>query len=524
MNLKISLSKRRVKSENYWLKEWINSTFFLAIAFANYFLPFFICLMAGINKEPQEPEYVIGIGLSTGFMVNIFQIGAILCMTLSFGTILYTRKRKFRPLTNAEIFTFQIMTVIIIGIILIPLYIGFSYLYMYFSGAFSNTRQAVCDYGLNFLVSSSPSMLLVALNTFLIYKVFFDRQKNWKSILLIFINLVINCLCVGLIGYFVGQNTYSYGYGLVVGNVICVLFNLAVLYKYKLLWKLKFTLKLKSFLFILRKVWGFALSNLFITFLRSFLLLAVGASLKVNSQLTPWNYLLGKIIWYNALYMLLFINSGLGQQLSYIAVRNYQDTPKTYNDAAKLYWFLPLLSLVITGGFAVGFNYLIVPIAHLYASNSIPGTLPGPNGFNLVYATGVGSINYFIGFPYSKTYLYTAIFVVLVTLSTAFKALTPIKILKTKKEDRKDKITVIVSACLVLGFIVGVGIGVRDLPSFPYMEGFGMAMVCMGAMFAVLNGLGFLKAKKNNAKLWDNDINANCIECKKVTIRWDISK
>ena len=522
MKLQINLFKNRVKQENLWMKEWIHSTFFLAFAFANYFLPFFICLMAGVNKEPQEPEYVIGIGLSTGFMVNIFQVGAILCMTLSFGTILYTKKNKFRPLTNAEVFTTQLITVIVIGLILMPLYIGFSYLYMYYSGAFSNTRDAVCEYGLNFLVSSSPSILLMSVNTFTIYKVFFDKQKNFKSILLIFINLIINCLCTGLIGCFVGQNTYSYGYGLVVGNVICLLFNLMILWKCNILWKLQFSFRLSSYLKIIRKVWGFTLTNLFVTFLRSFLILAVGASLKINDQLTSWNYLLGKIIWYNALYMLMFINSGLGQQISYIGFRAYENTPRVYNDAVKLWWFLPLFSFITTGALAVGFNFLINPIAHLYASNSIPGILNGPTEYATVYATGVGSISYFVGLPYSKTYLYTAIFVTLVAVSTSFKALTPIKIEQTKKELIKDRITFIISVCITLGFIIGVGIGVRNLPEFPYMEGFGMAMMCISALFVILNSLGFLKAIKTNRLLWDNNINNNLDKNNHSEHQWNL--
>lgn len=506
---KLSLAQVRTKRKNLYLKEVINSTFFIGFAFANYFLPFFICLIAGATKTPYAPEYVVGIGLATSFMVVIFQFSAILAMTLSFGEMIYRNQKKLQSMNKSEIFTLQLFITVVVGIFLVPLYIGFSYLYMYFCGAFANTREAVCNFGLNFLLSSSPSMLFTSINTYLIYQVFFRKHNNWLALLLVFINLFINTLTVGLFGYYLTNiNTFSYGIGLCVGNIICLVINYLVINSMDLIYPIRINFHIKSFMKILQKISVIAFVNLYIVILKSIMILAVGLSLHVNEKDSPWNYLISKIIWYNALYLIGFFNAGLMQQISYLGVKNYQDSAKFYNDALKFCWLIPLVTAVAVTAMVVGFGYLVDPLANLYASNAAAGS-------GIVGSGQPGSIAWFITMPNNRTYLWTAVFLVLVAFSTSLGVLTPVKVFKSKKEKTKENLTTIISATLVLIFIIAFGCGIHS-NHFQYMEVFACGLVIIGAVFCALKLLGFLSALKNNVKLYGSNFNKPACEQPKV--------
>lgn len=506
---KLSLAQVRTKKKNLYLQELLNSTFFIGFAFANYFLPFFICLIAGATKTPFAPEYVVGIGLATSFMVVIFQFSAILAMSLSFGEMIYRNQKKLVSMNKSEIFTLQLFITIVVGILLVPIYIGLSYLYMYFCGAFENTREAVCNFGLNFLLSSSPSMFLTSINTYFIYQIFFRKQNNWLALLLVFVNLAINTLSVGLFGYYLTTvNTFSYGIGLCVGNVLCLVINFLIINSMDLIYPIRINFHIKSFMRIMKKISVIAFVNLYIVILKSVMLLAVGLSLHVNEKDSPWNYLLSKIIWYNALYLIGFFNAGLMQQISYLGVKNYQDSARFYNDALKYCWLVPLVTLICVTGMVVGFGYLINPLANLYASNAAVGS-------GIVGSGQPGSIAWFITMPNNRTYLWTAVFLVLVAFSSSLGVLTPINVFKSKKERTKENLTNIISATLVLVFIIAFGCGIHS-SYFQYMEVFACGLVIVGTIFCVLKLLGFLSALKNNVKLYGSKFNKP--ECETIKV------
>lgn len=526
--MRLSFKKNRTRAENLFLKEIVKSTFFIGFAFANYFLPFFICLMAGVVKNPLKPEYIVGIGLSTSYLVVIFQLGSILAMSLSFSNIIYQKHKGFRALNKDQINTFHLVIVFVSGIVLVPIYIGFAYLYMYFCGAFSNTRQAVCEFGLNFLLSSSPSILFMTINTFLIYKIFFEKRQNLQAIIVVFINLFINCFCSAFIGIYVDWiNTYSFGIGISIGSVVCLFVNVLILLSKGLLWKLKFTLHIKDYISTFKTIWTVAFVNLYITFLKSIMVLAVGLSLKVQSKYTPWDYLLSKIVWYNAIYLLGFFNNGLTQQLGYIAINNYDRVPKLYGDAYKYALLLPIFTIIFTIALVVAFGYCVTPISNLYASHADPslgvvGSGPMPTPDEIAHGKPI-PITCFLLTPYNRTYLWTAVFIVLIALSTSLGALTPIKVVnKTKKETRKENLTTIISATLVLIFIIAFGCGIQS-PHFQGMEIFSCGLIIISCVFCVMKLLGFLVALKKNKYLYKLNIN-QLPQPKVCSKQWDASE
>ena len=519
--MKINLNRTRLKRPNFYLKELWNSSFFVFFAFANYFLPFFMCLMAGITKSGYSIQYVFIIGMASGFLVNFLQIGSILCMTLSFGKLIYKHEEGFKSVSNNEIFTFQLITVLFLSVILMPIYFGITYMFLHFIGGYKNTLNIVSGFGLDFLGTTTPSVLLMTLNTFFIYKIFFDKNKNWKSVLLIFINLIINSFFVFIFGYYVTQlSMYSYGVGLIVGNLISLIVNLVFICSENIPMKLQFTIKMMPYIKTLGKVWNLALVSIYGTILRSIILMIVSLSLKVNTLYNMWNYMMATILWYHTFYLLLFVNGGLTQQISYLKVKNCENRAEYYTDALKFAWVLPLFAILSSTSLVLAYNWLMGPIASVYISNYDPSLLEGPKQLTHAFVYGKGSITSFMREPYSKAYVFTGIFVVFVTLSTSLGSVVPFKLRKSTKEDVISMISGLIVESAVLAFIIGFGVGVK-IPSLPYMQVYCLALLITGIVFLVLKGLGVLGSVKKIKKLWNEESCLTTGACKRP-YTWNI--
>lgn len=341
--------------------------FFIVSSFLISFLPIVICLISGSIKTTGA-EILMGIGLLSSFQIIFTNIGMVLSITMAITIVKLRNERNNKDLglhDDYGIIATQFIVNFVVGIVMTGLYIGLSYLYIIYNCDHPN-MVLVRNEGINFIWSTSPTILLNSWFSIFIIIIFRNRG-NFIASMLMFFNFTLTVVAMCILAFC--TNLYSIGIGIsinigIIVSIIIIIIALLIKkehYKWRNLRmnKAQFNLLLKnSYRVSFESSWRASTRGLVIV------ILSIISS--YENQILPLNMIMAKILWFNMNFFLPYFGTGVSNALKYYTV--HKGANYSFADMKPFLVFVALI--IICNTFTSGVWMLCMPyIVNSYISN-----------------------------------------------------------------------------------------------------------------------------------------------------------
>lgn len=486
------------------VKLFFKNYFFIFFSFANCFLPLAISFIIAYAKTTDAINFVIGTGLVSGFIVSFYQLG----FTFSFAilNLLSTLKKgnsSFLKLNQQHIIAQQYIGSVLIGIVLIGLFCVLCFLYLKFAGDYPNTPM-IAKYGDDFAFSSSPTILIVLLNSTTLFNIFY-KVGNLRTTIIAFFQLIIDLFFISLIGLLTPHlHVYGFAIGLIVGSLVNLIISSTISYLLKI--RMCFSLNKNTKQHVVKVFYNMlkiSLINLYYTSLRVLVVIVMAASLQTYKHIAFYNFMIAKILYFLGLYVFSFFSNGTVYTLTYIK-STYKTHPNIFNASYSTNWIIVLVMGLCTTAIALGYYFGVPGLVEHFIMNVDPNDLIPPSASvhditKYVGVWGPEGVMSFIGLPQNATLLLIVLAVIILSLTSAMMV-DPIAKKKPKKKIL-SLLSQIWRPTFSLCFIVGFGFGMFNKGPFHYMESFAVAYTINASVLCLYQFVRWIiinKRFKNN--------------------------
>ena len=341
--------------------------FFIVSSFFISFLPIAICLISGSIKTTGA-EILMGIGLLSSFQIIFTNIGMVLSITMAITIEKLKNQRNNKDIglhDDYGIIATQFIDNFAVGIVMTGLYIGLSYLYITYNCDHPN-MDLVRNEGINFIWSTSPTILLNSWFSIFIIIIFRNRG-NFIASMLMFFNFALTVIAACIFAFC--TNLYSIGIGISINigilvSIIIIIITLLIKkehYKWKNLKmnKAQFNLLLKnSYRVSFESSWRASTRGLVIVIFS-----IISSS---ENYILPLNMIMAKILWFNMNFFLPYFGTGVSNALKYYTV--HKGAKYSFADMKPFLVFVVLI--IISNTFTSVVWTLCMPnIVNSYISN-----------------------------------------------------------------------------------------------------------------------------------------------------------
>lgn len=347
-----------------FLKE---SIIFIVFWLINGLIPILICLIcASIQK--YGAYYVLGIGYITAFQLAYVQIGWVVSIAILFIIKRMSESNSIHKANYNNLYYNGFITMIIVGLILVPLFFAPSYIYNYFANNHVNTiiSQKIAE---NYIYGLLIYIFTNVIISFIIMNIHTKHGLKLSLPLLVISNFIIIGLCAIfslLIDYKnVEIQGLMIGMSLSIGSVISLIFIVIISYFFGDIKLLKHKFNYQNFKILFKSIFKTAASVLSIQIIKGIVLIALGIAISATMTMTsPMGYQLSRVVWYNYLYLLPFFGFGLADGMMFYGMRkNLITTNKNlqFNIACLI-----ILTIVIETIIAISLYFSIEPLSAFY--------------------------------------------------------------------------------------------------------------------------------------------------------------
>lgn len=325
--------------------------FFIVSSFLISFLPIAICLISGSIKITGA-EILMGIGLLSSFQIIFTNIGMILSITMAITIVKLRNQRNNKDIglhDDYDIIATQFIVNFVVGIVMTSLYIGLSYLYIIYNCDHPN-MILVRSEGINFIWSTSPTILLNSWFAIFIIIIFRNRG-NFIASLLMFFNFLVTIITMCIFAFC--TNLYSIGIGISVniGIIVSIIVILIALLIKKEHYKLiNVRINKAQFNLLLKNSYRVSFESSWRASTRGMVIVILSIISSYENQILPLNMIMAKILWFNMNFFLPYFGTGVSNALKYYTV--HKETSYSFVDMKPFLVFVTLIIIcnTITSG------------------------------------------------------------------------------------------------------------------------------------------------------------------------------
>ncbi len=341
--------------------------FFIVSSFLISFLPIAICLISGSIKTTGA-EILMGIGLLSAFQIVFTNIGMVLSITMAITIVKLKNQRNNKDIglhDDYGIIATQFIVNFAVGIVMTGLYIGLSYLYIIYNCDHPN-MSLVRNEGINFIWSTSPTILLNSWFSIFII-IIFKNKGNFIASMLMFFNFALTVITACIFAFC--TNLYSIGFGIsinigIIVSIIIIIITLLIKkehYKWKNLRMNKAQFKL-----LLKNSYRVSFESSWRASTRGLVIVIFSIISSSENQILPLNMIMAKILWFNMNFFLPYFGTGVSNALKYYTV--HKGANYSFADMKPFLVFVVLI--IISNTFTSVVWTLCMPdIVNSYISN-----------------------------------------------------------------------------------------------------------------------------------------------------------
>lgn len=364
------------------LKQFIPiAVLFILFSALNGLLPIALCLLG--SYSPMGIQTVMSIGYLAAIQLAFIQVGWAITIACIYGfgkyynTVNISNSSSSNSIMEQTNYTsmYQLTNYItlIYSLIATPLYILSGFIYNGIALAHVNTSIGL-NQGYLYLFSSCGFVLI---NGFICNNIIYSslNKKYTKAFIYFFIYtiIIIACLIGGLaIHNSVSNNNYVY-YSLTMGISLTIAGLISWLIIYILSYvDFKFSyFAIKNKNQLIRCMLNNSYKNIvliiMIQIFKVIAIISIGFYFGSNTYATiSMNYMIGRNVWYNILYILPFIGYGLADAILFYGI---VDTRLSVSQINKLSLICVVFSIISQICFSFGFYFAIKPLINVYLMN-----------------------------------------------------------------------------------------------------------------------------------------------------------
>lgn len=344
-----------------------NCYFFIVASFLNMIYPIIACII--LSCIPQLGlQTILGVGRTAYFTIAFCQMCITFALSINFLYMKYflpykmldAKKRNSYAISNAIAYT------TFISFFLIIIYIGASYLYMYYSTYLPNTYIAFTE-GMNYIYSSSFYILILCFMDILLLYIY-TIKKN-ASIYFLFTFYTLVYVSIYLLGVKANLQGVGCGLSLTISCIITIILMIFYIFFYG---PIKITFKLDNFFNRIRHIKGLiqeAITGMCINLFRGIGLLIISFTVfnYASNDIVPMAYNLAIIFLLNYMYIIAFFGIGLSDTIKYYYVY-YPIKDKTKRTAP--FFTMIVLNIILASIICYICSIATLPLATLYAQNN----------------------------------------------------------------------------------------------------------------------------------------------------------
>lgn len=551
---------------DFFKESWIFVIFWLI----NGFLPIAICMISA--RIPGDGAYyVIGIGYVTAFQLAYVQIGWTVSIALTY-TILqmkFNRCDKIEGQSQGDLMFVSIIITLIYGLVLVPLFIGPSYVYSRYANDHVNTVVSQTS-AYNYIYTLSGYIFLSPFISLMI--IYIHSYKGQKSSIPVMI--LSNVLIVGLSAILTLAPNYSNniraigtGLGMTIGALLtAIILGLYVFFTTELRYS-SFKVRWPELAFVIKNTIKQAGTILSIQIFKAIALIVLGIVVSDTMQsVVPMGYQFSRVVWYNYLYMIPFFSYGVADAMMFFGLRKRIEIK--YREMFLAFITIIILCLFIEFGIAIGLRWTVRPLCDFYTKNSqldwstinlnrvnLPFMLTklaeklninqsyvnqlvnmmeaDPAGTAklqefLKYAIVAGlsnkgmngeELSHFILYPNARAYIFISVYATCYSTSNVIN--NSGLVMKHRYQDLKETIMLMLIQAVVITAIVVMGIELQSGKTFPMLDAWSFPLFVVGILALLYYSLIFAKScleiekeykGHNNAYIILNDNGKNIID------------
>lgn len=321
--------------------------FFIVSSFLISFLPIAICLISGSIKTTGA-EILMGIGLLSSFQIIFTNVGMALSITMAITIEKLKKQRNNKDIglhNDYGIIATQFIVNFAVGIVMTGLYIGLSYLYITYNCDHPN-MDLVRNEGINFIWSTSPTILLNSWFSIFIIIIFRNRG-NFIASLLMFFNFALTVITACIFAFC--TNLYSIGIGIsinigIIVSIIIIIITLLIKKEHHK-WK-NLRMNKAQFNLLLKNSYRVSFESSWRASTRGLVIVIFSIISSSENYILPLNMIMAKILWFNMNFFLPYFGTGVSNALKYYTV--HKGANYSFADMKPFLVFVVLISIFNT--------------------------------------------------------------------------------------------------------------------------------------------------------------------------------
>lgn len=531
------------KSAYTLIKSFFKESYiFVIFWFLNGFIPIAICMIS--SSIPNDGAYyVIGIGYVTAFQLAYVQIGWTVSIALTY-TILqmkFNKCDKIEGQSQGDLMFATVIITLIYGLVLVPLFIGPTYVYSKYANNHVNTvisQQSAYNYiyTLSGYIFLSPFISLM-----IIYIHSYKGHKASIPVIILSNGLIVGLSAILTLTPDASNNTKAIGTGLgmTIGALItAVALGLYVFFSTELRYS-SFKLRWNEIRFILKQTFKQAGTILSIQIFKAIALIALGIVISdTMDSVVPMGYQFSRVVWYNYLYLIPFFAYGIADAMIFFGLRKKIEI--RYRQMFLAFITIIAMSLLIEIGIAIGLRWTVEPLCNLYTRNSqLDWSTIDLNRVNLPFMlnkladkfninheyvnqlvtwfemdpVGTASFQEFLKisivdvlsrnnmngealsqillYPHARAYIFISVYGVFYSCSNILNNTS--LVMKHRYQDAKESILLLIVQAVVITSIVVMGIEVQESKAFPLLDAWSFPLFVVGIAAILYYSLIFAK-------------------------------